>query len=226
MTNIPESETALPETFDPTTQEGSKFDVVPVAVYKAQITDASVSQPQSGDGWGINLSWQITEGEYEGRYVFQRITFIHSSIQATTIGRRQFKDLCVATGIDEQVTDVAVFKFIPCQIRVGIEQDKQGVYPDKNRVSRILPFDAPVKPVAKTAKTAKPAQPTASAPSSTTTAAATTASATAATTPATKAANEAAGNLAGDPSGANGNVPPWRKAKPSPSEELDDKISY
>ena len=50
-----------------------------------------------------------------GRYVWQRITFLHSKTQAVTIGRKQFKDLCVATGISEQVTDVEVFKFIPCR---------------------------------------------------------------------------------------------------------------
>src|SRR5262249_46557099 len=107
MPNFPEIETALPEMLDPATQEGSKFDLLSIGIYKAQITDATVSQPQSGDGWGVNLTWQITEGAYERRYVWQHITFQHSSVQATTIGRRQFKDLCVATGVDEQVTDVA-----------------------------------------------------------------------------------------------------------------------
>ena len=76
-----------------------------------------------------------------GRYVWQNITFLHSKTQAVTIGRQQFKDLCVATGISEQVTDVEIFKYIPCRLKVGIEKDKQGVYPDKNRVSRILPLE-------------------------------------------------------------------------------------
>src|SRR5262249_32990300 len=153
-------ETQLPETFDPATQEGSKFDVLPVGSYVAQITDASVVQPKSGNGYYIGLSWQITEGDYQGRYVFQNITFLHSSTQATTIGRRQFKDLCVATGIAEQVTDVEVFKFIPCTIKVGIEQDKQGVYPDKNRVSRILPHEpSPKAPQPATAEAKPTPQP-------------------------------------------------------------------
>jgi len=82
------------------------------------------------------------------------------------------KDLCVATGVAEQVDDAEVFLFKPVRIRLGIERDKQGVYPDKNRISRILPLEAkseepeqpeqPTKPVAATnvasaAKTAKPA---------------------------------------------------------------------
>ena len=132
-------ETLLPETFDPATQEGTT--IVPVGTYAAQITDACVAQPKSGDGYYIGLTWQITEGEHEGRCVWQRITFMHSNVQAVRIGRQQFKDLCVATGISEQVSDVEVFKFIPCSIRVGIEVDKQDLYRDKNKVSRILPLE-------------------------------------------------------------------------------------
>jgi hypothetical protein len=47
---------------------------LPKGEYVAQIIDASVSQPKSGNGYGINLTWQITEGEYENRYAWQRIT--------------------------------------------------------------------------------------------------------------------------------------------------------
>ena len=216
MSNLQDSETALPETFDPATQEGSRFNLLPVSWYKAQITDASVSQPQSGDGWGINLTWQITEGEHEGRYVWQWITVTHSSAQATAIGRQHFKDLCVATGINEQVTDVAVFKFIPCQIRVGIEQDKSGIYDDKNKVSRIRHIDAPVKQAKQSAKPAQPVKPSAT---TTTAAPSATTQPTATAAPAAKPASNAA-------SGANGNVPPWRQAKPSPSADLDDEVPF
>jgi hypothetical protein len=142
-------ETALPESFDPATHEGTTYDLLPIGTYAAQITDATVRQPQSGDGYYIALTWQITEGDHEGRYVWQNITFQHRKAQAENIGRKQFKDLCDATGISEQVNDVSVFKFIPCQVKLGIERDKQGVYPDKNRVSRILPLEDTPKPTGK-----------------------------------------------------------------------------
>ena len=126
-----------------------------------------------------------------GRYVWQNITFLHSNTQAVTIGRQQFKDLCIATGISEQVTDVEIFKYIPCRLKVGIEKDKQGVYSDKNRVSRILPLE-PKDPTPAKA-TPKPAPGPTSA---------------AATTAPTAAAKPAA-------AAGNGPTPPWRKQKPS-----------
>ena len=161
--------TEFPETFDPTTQEGNSWDVLPASEYVAHAVEASIQQPHSGDGYYLALTWKIIEGDYGGRQVWQRITYLHSSEQAQTIGRKMLKDLCVATGVAEQVDNAEVFLFKPVRIRLGIERDKQGVYPDKNRISRILPLEAkseepeqPAKPVAATkvasaAKTSKPA---------------------------------------------------------------------
>jgi hypothetical protein len=152
--------TQFPETFDPTTQEGNSWDVLPVGEYVAQVVEASIQQPNSGDGYHLALTWKIIEGDYEGRQVWQRITYLHSSEQAQTIGRKTLKDLCVATGVAEQVDDAEVFKFKPVRIRLGVERDRQGLYPDKNRISRILPLET--KP-AETGQPAKPTTPTAKA---------------------------------------------------------------
>src|SRR5262245_563783 len=160
--------TQFPETFDPATQEGNSWDVLPVGEYVAQVVEASILQPNSGDGHYLALTWKIIGGDYEGRQVWQRITFLHSSEQAQTIGRKTLKDLCIATDVAERVEDAEVFRFKPVRIRLGIERDKQGVYPDKNRISRILPLEPksvepeqPTKPAAtkvpSAAKTPKPA---------------------------------------------------------------------
>jgi hypothetical protein len=145
--------TQFPETFDPTTQEGNSWDVLPVGEYVAQVVEASIQQPNSGDGYHLALTWKITEGDFEGRQVWQRITYLHSSEQAQTIGRKTLKDLCVAIDVAEQVDDAEVFLFKSVRIRLGIEKDKQGVYPDKNRISRILPLKT------KPAETEQPAKP-------------------------------------------------------------------
>jgi hypothetical protein len=164
--------TQFPETFDPETQEGNSWELLPVGEYVAQIVEASIQQPNSGDGYRLALTWKIIKGDYEGRQVWQRIPYLHSSEQAQTIGRKMLKDLCVATGVAEQVDDASVFLFKPVRIRLGIERDKQGFYPDKNKITRILPLEAkseepeqpeqPAKPAAATkvasaAKTPKPA---------------------------------------------------------------------
>jgi hypothetical protein len=55
-------------------------------------------------------------------------------------GRQRVKDLCDACGINDKVTDVSVFLHKPCEITVGIEEDKNGQYDPKNIVRRIKPL--------------------------------------------------------------------------------------
>ena len=148
--------TQFPEAFDPATHEGNSWDVLPAGEYVAQVVEASIQQPNSGDGYYLSLTWKIIEGAYEGRQVWQRITYQHSSEQAQTFGRKTLKDLCVATEVAEQVDDAEVFLFKPVRIRLGIERDKQGVYPDENRISRIMSLET--KPV-ETEQPARPAAP-------------------------------------------------------------------
>jgi Protein of unknown function (DUF669) len=152
--------TQFPETFDPTTQEGNSWEVLPLSEYVAQVVEASIQQPNSGDGYHLALTWKIIEGDFEGRQVWQRITYLHSSEQSQTIGRKTLKDLCVATNVAEQVNDAEVFLFKPVRIRLGIERDKQGVYPDKNRISRILPLEAKSEEPEQPEQPAKPAAAT------------------------------------------------------------------
>jgi hypothetical protein len=150
--------TQFPETFDPTTQEGNSL--LPVGGYVAQAVEASVQQPNSGDGCHLALTWKIIEGDSEGRQVWQRITYLHSNEQAQAIGRKMLKDLCIATGVAEQVDDAKVFLFKPVRIRLGVEKDKQGIYPDKNKVSRILPLAAKPGEAGQPAKPTTPTTPT------------------------------------------------------------------
>ena len=149
--------TQLPETFDPETTEGNTWELLPVGQYTATIVEIAVQQPKSGNGYYVAITWKIDEGEYDGRQVWQRITYIHPSEQAQTIGRKQLKDLCAAVGMDgEHVEDVEVFLFKRAKIKVGIERDKDGIYDDKNKVQRISALDEVQQPASKPTTSPKP----------------------------------------------------------------------
>ena len=123
--------TQFPETFDPETQEGNSWELLPVNEYVAQIVEASVQQPKSGDGCYLALTWKIIEGELEDRQLWQRITFAHSSEQAQTIGRKTLKDLCVALDVNEQVGDAEVFLFKPARIGSGSRKTNRDCIPTR-----------------------------------------------------------------------------------------------
>jgi hypothetical protein len=57
------------------------------------------------------------------------------------------KDICIALGIGEQITDPEVFKFKPMRVRIGIQVDKSGRYDDSNKISRVQSLeDDPAEP--------------------------------------------------------------------------------
>jgi hypothetical protein len=132
----------LPEDFDPTQEQGNSWDLIPLGEYIAQVIEASVAPPKSGNGYMLTLVWKILEGEYENRQIWQTVTYLHSSEVAQQIGRKSMKDLCIATGNDGgAVRDASVFLFRPVKIRIGIEKDKNGIFDDKNKVTRIMPLE-------------------------------------------------------------------------------------
>jgi hypothetical protein len=150
--------------FDPEHQEGSQFKLLPVGDYTAEIIDAVISQPKTGDGHMLSLTWKISDGDHEGRQIWQRLCYQHSNPTTQDIARRFLKDLCLALNINQQITDPEVFKFKPARVRVGVESDKYGQFDDQNRIKRVHPLSAEPeppapspKPATKPAPTAKPA---------------------------------------------------------------------
>jgi hypothetical protein len=142
------SYTEFPETCDPQTEEGNSWELLPVGEYTAQAVEGRVAPPRSGDGYALTLTWKIMEGDYEGRQIWQHISFLHSNEQTQSIGRKTMKDICTALGISEPVQDASVFLFKPARLSVGIQKDKNGIYRDRNKISRVLPLSASSDPAA------------------------------------------------------------------------------
>src|SRR5262245_58564040 len=127
--------------FNPETEEGTRpFELLPKGKYAAEVVDAAIVDTKNGRGQMLKLTWVISGGEYDDRRVFQQIIVQHESEDAMNFGRRKIKDLCDACGIRERVSDVEVFLHKPCEITVGIEEDKSGQYDPKNTVRRIAPL--------------------------------------------------------------------------------------
>jgi hypothetical protein len=140
-----ERTTELGEAFDIDTEEGlPEMSLLPAGKYPAEIEDAQVSPTKNGNGQAVNLKWRIVDGEYENRIVFQSILITHTSEAAQRIGRGMFKDVCSSCGLTGKITDLEVLKFKKCLIKVGVEKNKDGQYADKNRVTRVDPYTAPV----------------------------------------------------------------------------------
>jgi uncharacterized protein DUF669 len=135
--------THLDTAFEPEKEEGTPpRELLPEGKYYAEIVNAVVGPTKNGKGQAVNLTWTITEGEYEKRLVFQNILIQHESEEAQRFGRRKLKDICVCIGITDPITDLSVLLYKPVIIHVIIRHDKEGRYDDKNEVSRVSPVVA------------------------------------------------------------------------------------
>jgi hypothetical protein len=107
----------------------------------------------------VSLTWEIDGGEYSGRRIFDRVIIAHENADAMRIGRAKLKDIAVACGVTEAITDLSVICHKLCSVAVKIESDNTGQYPDKNRIGRVKPISAAKKNVVKLTGTNGGAKP-------------------------------------------------------------------
>ena len=101
-----EATTILTEAFDtPNEEASSDFEPIPAGQYVATILDAKVAALKSGKGQAVLLTWEIGGGKYENRLIWDRVIVTHESADAMKFGRRKFKDIAVACGVTEAITD-------------------------------------------------------------------------------------------------------------------------
>ena len=128
----------LPETFDPSTHEGTRdFEPFPPGWYQAQMIENSVEHAKNGNGMYLLAVFEILSGDHHGRKIYQNITLQNASQQAVEIGQRLLADIYTAIGITAPTRDIGVMLFKPVMARVGIKRDRDGVYPDRNCVTSV-----------------------------------------------------------------------------------------
>ena len=76
-------------------------------------------------------------GEYKNRKIFQNVTLQNASQQAVEIGARLLKDMYEAVGHAGPTRSTGILLYKPVMARVGIKRDNDGVYDDKNCISKV-----------------------------------------------------------------------------------------
>jgi hypothetical protein len=132
----------LPEIFDPSTHEGTRnLECIPPGWYQAQMIENEVRDALNGNGTYLLAVFEILDGEYRGRKIYQNVTLQNQNQQAVEIGQRLLTDIYNAVGITTPTKDIRVMLFKPVMARVGIKRDKDGIYPDRNCILSVRPSD-------------------------------------------------------------------------------------
>lgn len=117
----------------------NRFEIIPAGNYLAQIVKSEIKVNKDGQGTRLSLQFQITDGEKRGRTLFQDVTLKNANETAMKIGREQLAQLARACGLT-RVQDSAQLHDIEMQIKVGIREDKTGLYEPRNEIKRFEPL--------------------------------------------------------------------------------------
>jgi len=110
---------------------------VPAGKYLMQMVKNEMIPIKGDKGDRLNMDFQILEGPYEGRHVFQSLNIEHIDFDARQIPLKQFKRLCEACG-QELVDDGDQLLHIPFYGAVIVRKNTQ--YGDQNDLTNYAPY--------------------------------------------------------------------------------------
>lgn len=138
-------------TFDPNTipESDNNFDPIPAGAYKVQATESEVVDIKSGNGQALVLTFEVVDGPYANRKLWDRLNIRHASEQAQSIAQRALADLFLATNTPPS-RDSADLHFKPVMARVVIDAKDEN-YAPKNVIKGYKPVPGGSPPPAQRA---------------------------------------------------------------------------
>lgn len=121
---------------DPNETEES-FEIVPVGEYIAVISASDYVPNKKGTGMILKLTYDIIDGEFKGRKIFENLNLENENAQAAQIAKKSLNSICLACGV-QTVQDSAQLHGIPMLLDVGVKA-AQGDYEAQNRIKKHLP---------------------------------------------------------------------------------------
>lgn len=134
----------------------SPFEPVPNGEYRAHIVESEVKPTQNGKGKYLQLTWEILDGEYKGRKIWDRLNIVNENAQAQEIAQRALSAICHATGV-LKLTNSQQLHGRPALVKVRVTQD--AGYDPKNEVKGYKPVDGSTPTTAAAAPAPAPAAP-------------------------------------------------------------------
>jgi hypothetical protein len=95
------------------------FEPLPPGWYVAQIIGSEGKPTKAGDGGYLELKFQIMEGEFKNRIVFDRLNLENKNEQTVDIAKRQLRGICDCIGV-VKVPNTAVMHGKPLLIKLVI----------------------------------------------------------------------------------------------------------
>ena len=75
------------------------FEILPAGNYPVMIVASEMKATKSGTGDYLELKMQVIDGQYKGRYVWDRLNVRNVSEKAQDIAQKKFSAICLAVGV-------------------------------------------------------------------------------------------------------------------------------
>jgi hypothetical protein len=122
-----------------TDEPEQSFEPVPNGDYIAVISDSEKTVKDDGARERLNLVWEIIDGNFKEKKIFEGLNIVNPSDKAQIISRRSLSEITRIAGINpHDLVDSAQLHNIPMKIRV-VAIDKNDGYGMKNEVKRHFP---------------------------------------------------------------------------------------
>jgi hypothetical protein len=80
-------------------EPSADFEPLPAGKYLAMITESETKATKSGSGTYLQLTFQVLDGPYKGRFVWARLNLHNPNATAVQIARAELSAICRAVGV-------------------------------------------------------------------------------------------------------------------------------
>lgn len=148
----------LNEEFDASKVEpAAPLEPVPPGDYVVHIKNSEMKDTKKGDGKYLNLEMEVTEGDYKGRFIFDRLNLDNPNQTAVEIAQKTLSAICHAVGV-LKVRDSSQLHYK--RMLVSVDVEKRDGYSAQNSVKAYKSVDgsqpAAAAATSEAAKTTKP----------------------------------------------------------------------
>lgn len=117
---------------------------LPSGWYNARIVGSEPKQTQDKSGGYLEFEFEVMDGQFQGKHVWDRLNLWNNSEQAVEIAYRTLSAMCHATGV-MQIQHSSQLHGAQLQLRAAYVP-ADGKYDEKNDVKGYRPYGTPITP--------------------------------------------------------------------------------
>lgn len=95
------------------------FDPLPAGDYEVVITQSEMRRNKAGTGAYVAMTYQVVNGKYANRLIFDNINILNASAKAQEIGHQSLAKIGKAVGVTK-IVDTTALHGLPFVVRVAV----------------------------------------------------------------------------------------------------------